>query len=144
MLCVAVTAIFLLLTGRPRTAALVVLATASGAAIAGALKDIFARTRPDLIPHDLAISTHSFPSGHAMISAVVYLTLGSLIAESMSDQRLKSYVLAVSIFLPILVGLSRLYLGVHWPTDVLAGWAAGAAWAIVCWNASYRIVKREK
>ena len=75
----------------------------------------------------------SFPSGHSMMSAVTYLTLGALLARSHQRKRLKAYFLLLAALLTCLVGISRVYLGVHWPTDVLAGWTAGASWAIFCW-----------
>src|SRR4030095_11507056 len=88
---------------------------------------------PALVPHSVVVHTASFPSGHAMMAAVVYLTLGALLARVQPHRRLKSYSLTLAVVLTVLVGLSRLYLGVHWPTDVLAGWIAGAAWALRAW-----------
>ena len=95
------------------------------------LKMGFDRARPDLVPHGSFVSTASFPSGHAMMSAVTYLTLGALLASVHSPTRVKAYLLALALVLTLLVGLSRIYLGVHWPTDVAAGWAVGAAWALL-------------
>lgn len=108
-------------------------ACGGGLAISSALKFLFDRPRPELAPRDLVTFTSSFPSGHSMMAAVVYLTLAALVVRLMEKKRLKGYALAIALGLVLLVGLSRVYLGVHWPSDVLAGWAAGAAWALACW-----------
>jgi undecaprenyl-diphosphatase len=92
------------------------------------------RPRPDLVPHATEVFTSSFPSGHATLSAVVYLTLGALLASLHSSRAIKSYFLGVALFLTVIVGLNRIYLGVHYPTDVLAGWCIGAAWTALCWT----------
>lgn len=102
-----------------------------GAATSFALKLLFGRDRPG-IEHLVTVSTKSFPSGHAMLSAVVYLTLGALLARSEERKQFKLFFLSAALLLTLLVGLSRIYLGVHYPTDVLAGWIAGAVWAMVC------------
>lgn len=133
-LWVAVTALFLAFSGRVRSCAFVVAAAGTGMLVSTGLKMIFNRERPDVIVHDLYVATASFPSGHAMLSAVVYLTLGALISELVRPVWQKLYILGVAAFLTGIVGFSRVYLGVHWPTDVLAGWAAGAAWAIGAWG----------
>ena len=104
-----------------------------GVAASTALKDVFQRPRPDLVPYSVYVSGASFPSGHSMMSAVTYLTLGALLARSHQRKRLKAYFLLVAIFLTLAVGVTRVYLGVHWPTDVLAGWTAGSVWALLCW-----------
>jgi undecaprenyl-diphosphatase len=124
---------FLLLQGKPRVAMMVVITVGGGMLLSTILKRGFARPRPDLVPQDLLPLSASFPSGHAMLSAVVYLTLGALLARVQPQRRLKVYILTMAVVLTTLVGLSRIYLGVHWPTDVLAGWIAGAAWALMAW-----------
>lgn len=142
-LWVTITALFLAFSGRIRACVFVVAAAATGALMSSSLKILFDRERPDLIAHGLYVSTASFPSGHAMSSTVVYLTLGALIAEVVRPPWLKVYVIAVAATLAGLVGFSRLYLGVHWPTDVLAGWAAGAGWAIGSWGLARLFFIRE-
>lgn len=126
-------ALYLLLDGKRAAAAFVVASIAGGGLLSEVLKHFFARPRPELVAHLVDVKTMSFPSGHAMASAVTFLTLGALLTRVQSHWRLKVYLLSFAIFLTILVGASRLYLGVHWPTDVLAGWCAGAAWAMGCW-----------
>ena len=133
---------FLLVDGK-RAAAVVVLASVSGGTLLSAiLKLVVARPRPDLVPHLVEVSSASFPSGHAMLSAVVYLTLGALLSRVEGPPRIKIYILSVAVLLTLLVGLSRVYLGVHWPTDVLAGWCAGAAWAMLCWRVELILQRR--
>jgi undecaprenyl-diphosphatase len=97
------------------------------------LKQHFDRPRPDLVTRLAEVATSSFPSGHAMLSAVGYLTLGALLAVAAERRRDRGYILGVAVVLTLLVGFSRVFLGVHWPSDVLAGWCLGAAWAMGCW-----------
>lgn len=132
-LLVAASAGFMLLAGHRRAALFAVAATVGGALASSLLKVLFDRPRPDIVPHATEVATASFPSGHAMASAVVYLTLGALLARLVPAPRLKLYIMAVATALAAAIGLTRVYLGVHWPSDVLAGWAAGAAWALACW-----------
>ena len=113
---------------------LLIIATAGGAIVTTILKVLVARPRPEIFVHRSYATSGSFPSGHSMLSAVVYLTLGSLLARFTKDLRLRLYLLFVACLLTFLVGISRIYMGVHWPTDVLAGWAAGAVWASICWT----------
>lgn len=135
---------FLFLSGRRRSAWMVVVSVVGGIILSNLLKWGFDRPRPDLVPHATAVYTQSFPSGHAMLSAVVYLTLGALLARTESDIRVKVYLLGSACLLTIIVGISRIYLGVHWPTDVLAGWAVGAGWALVTWLAMLWLQGRGK
>lgn len=119
-----------------------------GAALALIFKTLFHRPRPQVVPHLTDIATASFPSGHSMISSVAYLTLAALLSRTAHDFRAKVYFLAVALVLIVLIGTSRLYLGVHYPTDVFAGWAMGSAWAMICclvahYLANRRIVRSE-
>ncbi|QDU93526.1 phosphatidylglycerophosphatase B [Lignipirellula cremea] len=131
--CTASVVGFLLLDQKYRMAVFVAGAVSSGWMLAYLLKAFIARPRPEIVPHLSHVFTSSFPSGHSMLSAIVYLTLGSLAAAAMRRPRLKIYVLCLAVIVTLLVGVSRVYLGVHYPTDVLAGWAAGTFWALLCW-----------
>jgi undecaprenyl-diphosphatase len=104
--------------------------------LSSGLKQAFDRPRPDLVPHGVVVYTSSFPSGHSTMAAAVYLTLGLVASRFVSRRRLKALFLASAVLITGAVGVSRVYLGVHWPTDVLAGWAIGAAWALLCWCAA--------
>ena len=122
-----------------RTAGVIVAAIGSGALLTRFLKMGFDRARPDLVDHLTHAASSSFPSGHATQSAIAFLTLGALIARTQPDRHVKAFVLASAILLTVLVGISRVYLGVHWPTDVLAGWCLGAAWAALWWLVLRRV-----
>ena len=124
---------YLVMDGKRAAAVFVLVATAGGIALSEMLKLVFARPRPDLVAHLVDVQSMSFPSGHAMQSAVTFLTLGALLTREQSRTRLKIYLISIAILLTLAVGASRVYLGVHWPTDVLAGWCAGASWAMGCW-----------
>ena len=123
---------FLALTRKGHAALLVLGSVTGGVLISQTSKWAYARPRPDLVPHGAEVFTASFPSGHSMMAAVVYLTLGALLARTQPDRAVKAYILAMAMLLTALVGTSRIYLGVHWPTDVLAGWALGGLWALLC------------
>ncbi len=123
---------YLLIQRQKASAMLVIVSGVGGTVLNNVLKWGFDRPRPDLVAHLTEVSTLSFPSGHAMLSAVIYLTLGALLARSQKTRPLRAYVMAVAMVLTLLVGISRIYLGVHWPTDILAGWCMGGAWAVFC------------
>jgi undecaprenyl-diphosphatase len=133
---------FLVLSGRRRMAAIVCLSVGSGQLLSFLLKEVFQRPRPDIAFHSVYVMSTSFPSGHSMMSAVTYLTLGALLARSRREKRLKAYFLVVSVLLTVAIGATRVYLGVHWPTDVLAGWAAGSVWALLWWAAARWLQQR--
>jgi undecaprenyl-diphosphatase len=124
---------FLVLQGKRRTALLVVVAVGGGIVVSMLTKAGFNRPRPDLVSHGARVFTASFPSAHSMMAAVVYLTLGALLARVQPRLDMRLYLIGLAGALTAIVGFSRVYLGVHWPTDVLAGWALGAAWALGCW-----------
>jgi undecaprenyl-diphosphatase len=133
---------FLWLTDKHGAMWLVLASTIGGLLLSSMLKYFFARPRPDVVPHLADVHTASFPSGHSMRSAVVYLTLGALLARLVARPLVKLYFLAVACLLSGLVGASRVYLGVHFPTDVLAGWLAGLVWATLCWLVARWLQKR--
>lgn len=141
LMTIAVTG-FLLMEKKRGAALFVLAAVAGGTVLSAILKLAIARSRPDIVPHLVDVHTASFPSGHAMLSAVVYLTLGGLLSRVERPRRVKIYVLSVAVILTLLIGVSRVYLGVHWPTDVLAGWCAGAAWATLCWRIALALQRR--
>jgi undecaprenyl-diphosphatase len=125
---------FLALSGQKNMAIFVAASCVSGLLLSTLLKHIFNRPRPDLVPYAVYVATTSFPSGHSMLSAVTYLCLGALLARSQQRRLLKAWFMLSAILITLLVGVSRVYLGVHWPSDVVAGWTAGAVWALVCWR----------
>ncbi|GAA5483249.1 phosphatase PAP2 family protein [Haloferula sargassicola] len=125
-----------LLAGNRRLAALGVVSVCLGTVAMKLLKIGYDRPRPDLVEHGALVTSPSFPSGHSMMSALVYLSLGILVSRIQPRRRVRAFVMAVSIGVTLAVGLSRVFLGVHWPTDVLAGWALGGAWAMLVWIAA--------
>ena len=125
---------YLFLARRHLAAWLMLVAVFGGIALIELLKAAFARPRPDFILHTARVFTASFPSGHASLSAITYLTIGVLLARAQSSLRISLYFIALAAFLTVLIGVSRIYLGVHYPTDVLGGWCIGTAWAIGCWT----------
>lgn len=131
-----------LLIDRKRHAAILVAAATLGAfAASSILKWSFDRPRPS-VTHYSYVYTSSFPSGHAMLSAAVYLTLGSLLTRLVPSRRLKLYFVLIALLLTFLIGCSRVYMGVHYPTDVLAGWTAGLVWALVCWLTARQLQRK--
>ena len=135
---------YLWLMGLRRMALFVLLSILGGLLLSLALKSGFDRPRPDLVSHGSMVYTSSFPSGHSMLSAVVYLTGGALLAMVHSAHRVRMYLIGCSVLASLLVGISRVYLGVHWPSDVLAGWVAGAAWAAACWLVAHWLQDHER
>lgn len=124
---------YLFFVGKRVSAWLMLAAVLGGTALNSLLKLAFARPRPDLFVQSAKLLTASFPSGHAALSAITYLALAALLARTTASRPLRSYFIAIGILLTLSVGVSRVYLGVHYPTDVLAGWCVGSAWALGCW-----------
>jgi undecaprenyl-diphosphatase len=121
------------------TAALVIVATASGALLAAQAKFWFLRPRPEIVPHLVDVGGLSFPSGHATNSAIVYLTLAGLVSQVEHGRAVRRYLLIVATLLVGAIGISRVFLGVHWPSDVLAGWSFGTLWALAWWWIAARL-----
>lgn len=134
MLVLFVAGLFVALR-RWREALVLLAASGGGVALSQGLKVLFGRDRPEENLRLVEAINASFPSGHAMLSAVVYLTLGALVARFVPRRRVKVYVMVGAVVVALAVGLSRVYLGVHWPSDVLGGWCLGAAWALAWWLA---------
>ena len=127
---IAVVAIYLLLKQHTRTAIAVVASTLLGVIASQILKAVIDRGRPDIVPQLVPEVSGSFPSGHAMMSAIVYLTLGTMLARLEPEKTVRRFILGVAMALTVTIGLSRVYIGVHWPSDVLGGWALGALWVL--------------
>jgi undecaprenyl-diphosphatase len=141
-LVVAAVVGFMLLQGLNRTAFLVFVASTGGLVLNSLLKELFQRPRPEIVPHLREVLTLSFPSGHAMTSAAVYLTLGALVMRVADRPVTRMFCMGFAMFLAGIIGVSRVYLGVHYPTDVLAGWLVGLSWALLCWLAERAIERR--
>jgi undecaprenyl-diphosphatase len=133
---------FLLLQAMWRTAAFVFVASAGGWVLNAALKAVFQRPRPDVVSHLREVMSLSFPSGHAMTSAAVYLTLGAMLMRISERRATKVYCMVTAAIVTVLVGSTRVYLGVHYPSDVVAGWLVGMSWAVGCWLVERSIERR--
>lgn len=112
---------------------LVLVAVIGALLLSVTLKGFFHRDRPTILEHKSFVMTSSFPSGHAMLSAAVWLTLGVMLARLENSPWLKAYFIGLALFISFAVGISRVWLGVHWPTDVIAGWTTGSIWAVLCY-----------
>lgn len=131
-LLTVLTAGYLLASRKTGTAIFLVVAISGGALLSKLLKFGYARPRPNVVAHLVDVHSLSFPSGHAMNSAITYLTIGALLARAEADRTVRIFLMTVAIFLTLAIGFSRVYLGVHWPSDVLGGWCVGASWAALC------------
>jgi undecaprenyl-diphosphatase len=135
---------YLLLAGKHAVAWMMLGAVLGGVALSNFLKFAFARPRPDFVAPAVQVFTASFPSGHATLSAITYLTLGAVLARTHPSVRIRIYFVSLAAFVTVLVGLSRVYLGVHYPTDVLAGWCIGVAWAMGWWALMKWLQRRDE
>jgi undecaprenyl-diphosphatase len=144
MLLVIAVASYMVAVRNVRSALLLVGAVVSGGILSETLKLGFDRPRPDLVAHMAHATSSSFPSGHAMLSAVVYLTLGAVLVRLHDERRMKTLIMTFAILITVLIGASRVYLGVHWPTDVLAGWIMGAVWSALWWILVWKLQRSDK
>jgi len=133
---------FLVIQRKRLEAGIIAVAFAGGLTISQLLKEFFNRERPPEIYRASEILNASFPSGHALLATVVFLTLGAMLAQAAKGEGLRIFVMSAAIGLALIVGVTRIYLGVHWTTDVLAGWSAGAAWGTACWLAGRWLKQR--
>ncbi|MBC2772131.1 phosphatase PAP2 family protein [Rhizobium sp. AQ_MP] len=132
-LLVTLVVVYLALRRKFRTAIFVTVSILGGWGLSSAMKLGIARPRPEVVQHLVEVTDMSFPSGHAMLSAITYLTLGAMLSRLEETPSLRYFFPLVAVFLTLLIGSSRIYLGVHYPTDVLGGWAAGTVWACGSW-----------
>ena len=133
---------YLLLHGLYRNGMFIFAASVGGWVLNWLLKLAFSRARPDVVPHLREVMSSSFPSGHALTSAAVYLTLGTLLMRIAEGRLGKYYCIAIAMFVTFLVGVSRVFLGVHYPSDVIAGWLIGMSWALLCWAVERTLERR--
>jgi membrane-associated phospholipid phosphatase len=136
----ALLALWLWSAGRGRLGVALLLVTMTGRGLGEAQKYWIARVRPDLEPHLVVVKTSSFPSGHATSSMIFYLSLAlALTAHS----RRRFAAAAGAILLSLLIGTSRVMLGVHWPSDVIGGWAFGMLWVLLTLRPAERLLRTD-
>jgi undecaprenyl-diphosphatase len=136
--------LFLILQRKRLSALLLALGLIGGVALSEGLKALFGRERPPEALRAVETMSASFPSGHSLLSAVFYLSIGVMLTRAFPERHFKAYVIGVAVLLTLLVGLTRVYLAAHWATDVLAGWSVGAAWAMALWLVAYGIQRRQQ
>jgi undecaprenyl-diphosphatase len=141
-LVIVVASTFLILTRRARQAALLIACGLGAAVVIVMLKDYVGRERPTVVVALDSVRGLSFPSGHSLVASAIYPTLGTLLAVTFDERRLKVFAFATAAVLALLIGFTRVYLGVHYPSDVLGGWMLGLSWAIVCGVVCHRLQRR--
>ena len=124
----------------PHLALAILLIVLIGRGLAEAQKYMIARLRPDLEPHLVVVKTSSFPSGHATSSMIFYLTVALALTMGTRWHRAAA---AGAILLSLLIGISRVMLGVHWPSDVIGGWAFGMLWVLMTLRLAGRLVRAD-
>ena len=134
--------LFLYLKNEKKSIVYVLFATVGGGILVQVLKIFFSRERPEIVTHLASEVTMSFPSGHSAMSTVVYLSLAVLISRIEKKHSTRIFLIAAALIISVIVGISRVYLGVHYPTDVLAGWAIGLFWALLCWFIASALEKK--
>lgn len=135
---------FLLIRGKKLSALLMLVGLAGGVLLSEGLKTLYGRARP---PEDYQVVdtlNASFPSGHALLATVFYLSVGVMLTRAFPRNRMKAYALGWSVVLVLLIGLTRIYLGAHWASDVAAGWGIGAFWAMLLWLFAYAMERRQR
>jgi undecaprenyl-diphosphatase len=143
LIIVGASAGYLLLLAKRRAALLLLVCVLGGMLLNHMLKFAFARPRPEIVAPLAQVFSASFPSGHAAASAAAYLTLAALLARTaLHTKQTKLFFVGLAVFLTFIVGVTRVYLGLHYPTDVAAGWCIGAAWAMFCWAAALYLQRR--
>lgn len=135
---------FLVIQRKRLSALMLIVGLAGGVALSEGFKGVFERERPPAQFQAVDTLNASFPSGHALLSTVFYLTVGVMLARVLPTRRLKVWVMAVAVTIAVLVGISRVYLGAHWATDVMAGWSLGAAWAMALWLIAHLIERLQR
>lgn len=134
---------FLLIRRKRLSAVLLVVGLLGGVALSEGLKALFDRARPPAAFQAVETLNASFPSGHTLLSTVFYLTLGVMLTRAFAQKRFKAFVMVCAMLIALLVGLTRVYLGAHWASDVLAGWSVGAAWAMTLWLVAYAVERHQ-
>ncbi|GAA0383316.1 phosphatase PAP2 family protein [Brevundimonas terrae] len=135
---------FLLIHGKKLSAFLMVLGLAGGVLLSEGLKALFDRPRPPAAYQVVETLNASFPSGHALLATVFYLSVGVMLTRAFPRTRMKAYALGWAVVLVLLIGLTRIYLGAHWASDVAAGWGIGAFWAMLLWLFAYAMERRQR